>query len=98
MGYDTGMEWRDEHVPGSPYNKPLMSTEYYPPGLSFAKIPDEESFLLKLIDDHWRYIEGVIQSTGAHSQKHLEEIQFHYITAFRHGWKHHKEYADANHA
>lgn len=62
-----------------------------------VKEKEEESFLIKLIDDHWRYIEGVIQNTDAHSEKHLEEIMFHYKTAFRHGWKHHKEYVDANH-
>jgi len=50
----------------------------------------EEEYLNKLIEDHWHYIAGILQYTTSD----VKEIGYHYKTAFRHGWKHHKEYIE----
>jgi len=51
----------------------------------------EQEFLNKLIDAHWEYIEGFLI---AHDEPEDVKtmIEYHYKTAFKHGWKHHKEY------
>jgi hypothetical protein len=43
--------------------------------------------LEKLIADHWDYVEGILIA-GGHSTMMIEEIGYHYKTAWRHGWKH----------
>jgi hypothetical protein len=79
------------------------STAYYPPGWQEAKVksyekkPTEKETMNKLILDHWAYIEGVLVKTGKPIEN-IQEIGYHYKTAFAHGWKHHQEYLDANHA
>lgn len=81
-----------------------QSVEYYPPGLvkedkhptryetlsAHDKQKDKE-FLDKLIKDHWNYIEGVLDKAGTYPTA-LAEIEYHYKTAFSHGWRHAKEY------
>ena len=57
----------------------------------------EKEFLTKLIDDHWKYIEGVIINsvetyTNQVDESALKEIEYHYKTAFEHRWRHAKEY------
>lgn len=59
----------------------------------------EKEFLTKLIDDHWKYIEGVLYSSLLYTSvatdedtARIEEIEYHYKTAFEHGWRHSKEY------
>ena len=49
-----------------------------------------ESGLQDLIDAHWAYVKGVIE---AHNGTDLElaVAEFHYKSAFKHGWKHAKE-------
>jgi hypothetical protein len=76
-----------------------QSVEYYPPGqyIKYDSKPTEKDFLNKLINDHWKYIEGVLDKAGTYESQ-LKEIEYHYKTAFAHGWKHHAEYVDANHA
>jgi hypothetical protein len=41
----------------------------------------------KLAWDHWKYIEGVLKAHEM-NPKVLEQIKFHYTTAFIHGYKH----------
>lgn len=60
-------------------------------------IKKEKEFLTKLINDHWKYIEGVITKavetyTNQIDESALKEIEYHYKTAFEHGWRHAKEY------
>lgn len=40
----------------------------------------------KLIDDHWEYVKGVLESYK--EDLDIGEIAFHYKTAFLHGYKH----------
>lgn len=51
----------------------------------------EKEFLNKLINDHWKYIEGVLDHSGTEYES-IKEIEYHYKTAFEHGWRHAKEY------
>jgi hypothetical protein len=44
---------------------------------------DEE----KLIDDHWKYVEGILKERAT-GEVLMREIEYHYKTAFRHGYKH----------
>ncbi len=46
--------------------------------------------LKKLIDDHWKYLSGVLEISGVESNVR-KEIEFHYKTAFEHGYKHCQE-------
>lgn len=48
-----------------------------------------------LIDQHWRYVSGILQ---AHAATDAEQrvAEFHYRTAFRHGWKHALEAAQSH--
>jgi len=43
-----------------------------------------------LANEHWNYIEKLLK---AHNENEviLKKIEFHYKTAFIHGWKHCKE-------
>lgn len=75
--------YHDEPHPGS----------YYPPGHTQQKAQKE--YVKKLINDHWNYIEQVLiksDLTGCRHPNSLKEIEFHYKTAFEHGWKHAMEY------
>lgn len=43
----------------------------------------------ELADAHWQYVEGVLEKAfGACAHGRMEEIGFHYKTAFEHGYKH----------
>ncbi len=44
----------------------------------------------KLAEEHWRYVKGVLEVAGR-SGEQLEEIEYHYLTAFEHGFKHGQE-------
>jgi hypothetical protein len=48
----------------------------------------------KLAEAHWEYVDGVL---AAHGVDHSTRVacQYHYETAFIHGWKHCEEAADA---
>ena len=50
---------------------------------------EEQQCLDDLIDEHWKYIKELLV---AHGEQNTRAIEFHYRTAFAHGWKHHKEY------
>lgn len=41
----------------------------------------------KLIEDHWNYINDLLYAHGQ-SKEIIEIVEFHYKTAFEHGWKH----------
>ena len=52
----------------------------------------EETYLSNLIDSHWDYVAEVL--TVGQIQKPpegLDIIEFHYKSAFRHGYKHGRE-------
>jgi len=57
-------------------------------------LPKEKKFSLdKLIDDHWKYVEmtlmtHLVDPTHLAIPKEIQVAEFHYRTAFRHGWKH----------
>ena len=51
----------------------------------------EQQTLDELIDKHWEYIKSLL---NAHDERNIRAVEFHYRTAFAHGWKHHKEYVD----
>ena len=40
----------------------------------------------RLIKDHWAYVKGVLERAGTGSV--MIEIEYHYKTAFWHGFKH----------
>lgn len=44
----------------------------------------------KMIDDHWRYVQGVLLAHGTELNE-IELCEHHYKTAFAHGYKHAKE-------
>jgi len=46
----------------------------------------EKSTLDILIDDHWKYVKGIL--TNSSNGSDASEIEYHYKTAFRHGYKH----------
>ena len=48
----------------------------------------------KTIDDHWEYVKGVMMASTLGAQRSLTEIEHHYKTAFRHGYKHGVEDTD----
>lgn len=52
---------------------------------------EEKEFLEKLINDHWEYIKALLV---AHEEPEstINMIEFHYRTAFEHGWKHYREW------
>ena len=55
--------------------------------------PTENEFLNKLVDDHWEYVMGVLLSSIPERDAYeLAEIEYHYKTAMKHGWRHAKEY------
>ena len=41
----------------------------------------------KLIDDHWDYVKSVLDHAHMDADE-MDNIEFHYKTAFEHGWKH----------
>ena len=43
-----------------------------------------------LIDEHWAYIKALLKAHGE-SDDSIRVIEFHYKTAFTHGFKHGKE-------
>lgn len=47
----------------------------------------------KLADDHWKYIEDLLLTHNP-DINNLNEIGFHYRTAFAHGYKHGREVKD----
>jgi len=57
--------------------------------------PTEEEFLNKLVDDHWKYIEGIFMAQDRDDDL-VHEIGYHYKTAMKHGWRHAKEYFTGN--
>lgn len=71
-----------------------MSNEYKD-WVNHDKQKDKE-FLDKLIKDHWNYIEGVLDKAGTYPTA-LAEIEYHYKTAFSHGWRHAKEFYTGTH-
>jgi len=43
----------------------------------------------ELAEAHWKYVSGVIYyAKAAGDEAEIEEIKYHYITAFIHGYKH----------
>ena len=40
----------------------------------------------KIARDHWDYIKDLLETHGCFEG--LSELEFHYITAFKHGYKH----------
>jgi hypothetical protein len=44
----------------------------------------------KTIDDHWKYIEAVLNMHNV-PQSMVKVVEFHYKSAFRHGMKHARE-------
>lgn len=53
---------------------------------------DERQFVKKLVEDHWKYIKGVLENTKNKTDDEINEIEYHYKTAMEHGWRHAKEY------
>lgn len=47
----------------------------------------------ELADAHWKYVESVLEQHGAGIYE-MELCEFHYKTAFIHGFKHGVEYAE----
>ena len=43
-----------------------------------------------LVNEHWAYIEKLLKAHGE-DEATIKKIKYHYKTAFRHGWKHHKQ-------
>ena len=41
----------------------------------------------ELASDHWSYVRGVLQAAGLFDDQ-IEDIEYHYISAFVHGYKH----------
>ena len=50
----------------------------------------------ELANAHWNYIRGVLDNTPL-GDKVIEVIEFHYITAFIHGYKHGVEDTESDH-
>ena len=67
------------HVPEDADNKEVTITQ-----------ETEDQKLEKMIDAHWAYIESLLRCHNA-SQAELKTAEFHYKSAFKHGWKHAKE-------
>jgi len=44
--------------------------------------------LTKLIDDHWQYVRGIIAFYYPGEPVGIQMIEYHYKTAFQHGYKH----------
>jgi len=41
-----------------------------------------------LIEEHWKYIESLLRIHKKNNENDIKIIEFHYKTAFAHGWKH----------
>lgn len=52
----------------------------------------EKEYLDKLVNDHWDYIEGVLENTPLMLEEDVKMIEYHYKTAFKHGYGHAREY------
>ena len=97
-------EDQQELFPEEEQEEPQHFAAYYPPGFLSnqpgyypGEQQHEKAFVKKLINDHWNYIEGVLVKsdiTGCRSPNSIKEIEFHYKTAFEHGWKHAMEYVN----
>ena len=44
----------------------------------------------ELADKHWEYLGGVLMLISGHNKEQIATIQYHYKTAFIHGYKHGK--------
>ena len=55
------------------------------------EINEEKLYLEKLIDNHWLYVDGILENTGI-EYKDKRRLEYHYRTAMAHGWKHCKQY------
>jgi hypothetical protein len=53
-----------------------------------------DKYIKQLISAHWKYVKGVILSTVGQTPS-LPEVEYHYKTAFEHGFKHGVEYAES---
>lgn len=53
-----------------------------------------DDYLTKLIDAHWEYVEGILRAHRLEDPD-INLAKFHYKTAFKHGYKHAREDADA---
>ncbi len=53
--------------------------------------------LQEMIDAHWDYVKDVIRNAhgGTVIEARMQELEFHYKTAFRHGYKHAMQETDA---
>ena len=53
---------------------------------------NDESKEHELAVEHWKYVKGVLINAESNiNSRILDIIGFHYITAFKHGYKHGKE-------
>ncbi len=56
----------------------------------------KEDNLTKLVDDHWKYIEALLNAHWI-EERVIQVVEFHYKAAFRHGWRHSKEHYTGEH-
>lgn len=50
----------------------------------------------ELVDKHWKYVEGILIIAAGEASRDMfapvvKEIEYHYKTAFKHGYKHGRE-------
>lgn len=54
----------------------------------------EKEYLDALVENHWNYIAGLLwaASQSITDEDRIAEIEYHYKTAFKHGWGHAREF------
>ena len=53
----------------------------------------EDNYLDDLVQSHWNYIEQLLKAHDT-LEGDIKVIEFHYKSAFIHGWKHAMEYME----
>jgi hypothetical protein len=54
-------------------------------------IKAEKEYLDKLVDNHWNYIEGLLEVSGV-IDVDIAMCEYHYKTSAKHFWSHAREY------
>lgn len=75
---------------GLHYNYEEVKSNDKARALNASLMGQKKDHVKELIDAHWAYIEGVLSPHM--TIEHLNDIKYHYKTAFAHGWRHAKEY------
>jgi hypothetical protein len=65
--------------------------DYLSDGEAYRAKQTEKKYLDKLVDDHWKYIKGLLEVSGV-IDADIAMCEYHYKTSAKHFWSHAREY------